>query len=593
MAYAANHLKHFDILITRLNIFIRKEIMELRNLARAVLLVTFIVQGVGSAGAQSDTPNSALLSDLQKNNFVAVPGPNTPPKSPTKWINENGAPHNVAIILLSYPGNPYPLGTSSSYAALRQKIAGQVFTNSNSINEYWQYTSYGAFSITGTVFGPVEVPYPPSPCDRDAWAASAQEMLTQDSGQTFPPGVQFDINDYQLVAYSNDKEPGTCKSQGKPGYDPPSAFMDNFSLRATSHELGHALGLDHSSGFQCFDLSGEPVPLGEICELVLKGDFYDTMGFAGEMTYTQQKRGQLGWLAGEFTTKTVVANGTFTEFEIYPIESGEDKLKVLRIPRVLGPYGIEEFYYVEFRQPVGFDIPLTTYKGVPTNATEYMPKGTMIRLARGYNRHGRSHLVDAKPLLLMGGVPALVEDFINAPFVPTGPEAPVSFIDPITGTVITTKSITKVPENFNNSFATVSVFPGTVLECSYGAPTVSLTPASGYVQVGVPPEDGQQGEESPLLKELNFSVDIKNWDSVNCPAVTIFANFSGAPSSWGFEALAQLSMEAPLAGRETITISRTINLSGAAPGLTELTLNVVNGYTGQSAPPITLMVDIL
>ena len=98
-------------------------------------------------------------------------------------------------------------------------------------------------------------------------------------------------------------------------------------------------------------------------------------------------------------------------------------------------------------------------------------------------------------------------------------------------------------------------------------------------------------------KRLKFTLEITNQDSTDCPIVHILANFSpevpGSIDHWGMEANQLLSMEASLSGQGTKIITRDIYIPNAVPGVTNLTLNVVNSYTGLSAPPITLEVTVL
>ena len=178
-------------------------------------------------------------------------------------------------------------------------------------------------------------------------------------------------------------------------------------------------------------------------------------------------------------------------------------------------------------------------------------------------RTQRRHLIQVLPL------PADPE-FLDAPFVPE-PQIPADFTDPMTGITISTEMISKDVNDFNNTFALVTVTLGPeIMPCNYGPPQAVFNPPNSV-------------DVNATDKMLNFSVTIVNGDSKYCPGVPIGAYFSNVPPSWGNEANQLLSTTAFMTGNETKTFAKSINLSMADPGVTVLQLNLINLYTGLSS----------
>ncbi|MFH1017609.1 MAG: hypothetical protein V1798_05425 [Pseudomonadota bacterium] len=117
----------------------------------------------------------------------------------------------------------------------------------------------------------------------------------------------------------------------------------------SAHEIGHNLGLLHSSLHLC-----DYAPLGAACVSYEYGDGFDVMGSGGMVGpnhFSAIHKEMMGWLsASEEAVRNRILNvsssGVYT---ISPIESGANTSAL----KVLKPDG--QFYYLEYRQPLGFD----------------------------------------------------------------------------------------------------------------------------------------------------------------------------------------------------------------------------------------------
>lgn len=134
-------------------------------------------------------------------------------------------------------------------------------------------------------------------------------------------------------------------------------------LYRIAHEVGHSFGFHHSNSVNCNGVS-----FGSNCSNVEYGDYYDIMGYWNTGVANSYHRDLAGWLGPRI--QTVTSDGTFV---LTPTGNADDNLKAIRIPQSFDPVTASTtYYYVEYRQPAGYDAFLSSYPSV-TN-------GVLIRI---------------------------------------------------------------------------------------------------------------------------------------------------------------------------------------------------------------------
>lgn len=185
-------------------------------------------------------------------------------------------------------------------------------------------------------------------------------------------------------------------------------------LATMAHELGHNFGNHHANFLNCGDVS-----ISESgCTSIEYGDSYDVMGGVYPnlvYDFNAAHKEYLGWF-DLANVKTITEAGNY---ELEPIETNTTGLKAIKIPR-----GNNDFLYVEYRQPIGFD------KSVPI-ADVY--EGALLHVLVP----PRTGLIDPTPGDRdpnSGWAPQYSKTISVKPGQ--------SFTDPATGTIITTVSAT-------------------------------------------------------------------------------------------------------------------------------------------------------
>jgi len=257
----------------------------------------------------------------------------------------------------------------------------------------------------------------------------------------------------------------------------------NLELKVVGHELGHVLGLYHSHALEC-----GATTLGTTCSVWEYGDVLDIMGNTSAGHFNAFQKGQLGWLGGDIAT--VGVSGVYT-LDLYeaPLGFQPKALKILKSTD--STTGQKTWYYVEFRQAIGFDSFLSTNSNVLN--------GVVIHT-------GSDGDINSSSLLDMTPASSVWQAYDwNDPALVVGQ----SFADPSAGVTITLRSA-------GNAGAAVSVALASPT-CTHTNPTVTISPS--------------QSQWVPAGTAVTYTVSVTNQDSANCTAST-FNLQATAPAGW-------------------------------------------------------------
>ncbi len=182
------------------------------------------------------------------------------------------------------------------------------------------------------------------------------------------------------------------------------------ALWVYGHELGHNFGLWHAGSVNCGSLV-----IGSGCGVSEYGDPFDVMGNIRQMHFNAMQKQRLNWIPG--TSVKTHTSGTQT-YQLSPLETGGQSTYAVKIPTS----NANRTYWVEFRQPIGFDSPLS---GLPN-------LGAQIRVQSPFESTGGSDDTEILDLTPGDG------NFDNATLLATAP----AYVDSSTGVTISVNSAT-------------------------------------------------------------------------------------------------------------------------------------------------------
>ncbi|ABZ77060.1 Peptidase M11 gametolysin [Shewanella halifaxensis HAW-EB4] len=344
------------------------------------------------------------------------------------------------------------------------------------VNDYYQEASYGQTWLSGDVQGYFTLPIDATCRTNDIDNYGRQAVVDS--------GVDVSGYDRWVYIYPENSDCGWT-GQGTIGGSPSRAFINgSMTLRTVGHEMGHNLGLYHAKDYDC----SEGVLTGR-CMSFEYGDTMDIMG-KSEVTghFNAFSKQQLGWItpaAGGIVTAENDGSYLLEPYETVPAGNAKG-LKVRR--GTDADTGLPLWYYLEYRQAIGFDDFLAGKNGITD--------GVVLHLATE-NDMQSNLLIDMTPN-------SGIYDFDDAALL-----AGTSYTDPDAGVTITT-------EWADASGASVSVsYSG--LSCVKANPSLSLLPnESAWVEAGT---------------LVAYSASVTNNDSTGC-ATSDYNVSAVVPSGW-------------------------------------------------------------
>ncbi len=276
------------------------------------------------------------------------------------------AAKKLAVIMYNFSDN-------KSRPTGRSAVRDQIFTDSESVNKYYQTASLGKISLAGAnnpngdIYGWYTITDNSLGCDLYNWVNQAKKSAAKDG---------FNEDNYDNVMFMSPDS--SCGAGGIGEVSGPYSwvFIHSWDIgywkQVAIHELGHNFGFLHAHALTC-QVGDKIVPISSKCYSSEYGDYFNPMGFGGfddqQKLFGSFYQNQNGWMA-DSQVKTVTASGDYTLTSSSLAGTG---IKTIRIPRQIDQFNHYEYYYLEYRTTTKFD----RFTGKDAG-------GLMVRLAKPY-----------------------------------------------------------------------------------------------------------------------------------------------------------------------------------------------------------------
>ena len=351
----------------------------------------------------------------------------------------------VALLLVNFLTNtaqPWTLATGAQV----------LFTNANSVANYFAEESYGQLSMTGDVYGYYTIDFNTGACDFNDLGAKANAAAT---------AAGVNLGNYTNIQYAFPNV-SSCGWSGLAYLPGTQTWLNNaLTLGVSAHELSHNFGVHHASTVNCVE-SGVRVAMSANsanCTFSEYGDPFSVMGNAGGGRHTHsQQLATLGWASGSALV-TATTSGNYT---IGAAEDSASGVKALRVAR-----GDGTWLYFELREPWG-----TQFDNFSPG--DAVVNGVSVRYSNDWNTIIQSKLIDTTPA--------------TGTYADAALAVGASFFDPVSGVTVTTVSLGGGSAVVNLSWApdgTPPTQPGNLNAASTGATTAHLTWTASTDNLGV------------------------------------------------------------------------------------------------------------
>ena len=251
--------------------------------------------------------------------------------------------NSVLVILANFNNTAVPAYT----AAQAQQ---EMVTNSNSVANFYNEISYGQQQLNVTVTGSWVTMNLAGTCTYTSISSAADAAALALS-------PTYNASNYNFVVYLFPAQSCGWAGLAYIGF-PHQAFINgtgSFNTSVVAHEMGHNFGLLHAGSLNCGSAS-----IGGACSVAEYGDPWDTMGNQRAMHFNAAQKSLLNWIPASSVHTHTSGSASYT---LSPLETAGGAIYAVKIPTT----NASRTYWLEFRQPIGFDAPLSAY---PNNGVQ-------------------------------------------------------------------------------------------------------------------------------------------------------------------------------------------------------------------------------